>query len=131
MRKDIILSGVGDREILYFIATIIGEAATAEGIQFGRQAEATRHQPARRRCAVQSCVCPNETIYLHLIAQGEADLIISMEPDGGVALSVLLAGEKVGRLLPRILSRTFPTIQKKWVSDEGFGDSSACGEAWK
>ena len=52
MRKDIILSGVGGQGILT-IATIIGEAATAEGINL-KQAEVHGMSQARRRCAVQS-----------------------------------------------------------------------------
>ena len=44
MRKDIILSGVGGQGILT-IATIIGEAATAEGINL-KQAEVHGTEPA-------------------------------------------------------------------------------------
>ena len=77
MRKDIILSGVGGQGILT-IATIIGEAATAEGINL-KQAEV--HGMSQRGGDVQSNLrLSDETIYSDLIAQGEADLIISMEP---------------------------------------------------
>ena len=77
MRKDIILSGVGGQGILT-IATIIGEAATAEGINL-MQAEV--HGMSQRGGDVQSNLrLSDETIYSDLIAQGEADLIISMEP---------------------------------------------------
>lgn len=73
MRKDIILSGVGGQGILT-IATIIGEAATAEGINL-KQAEV--HGMSQRGGDVQSNLrLSDETIYSDLIAQGEADLII-------------------------------------------------------
>ena len=77
MRKDIILSGVGGQGILT-IATIIGEAATAEGINL-KQAEV--HGMSQRGGDEQSNLrLSDEKIYSDLIAQGEADLIISMEP---------------------------------------------------
>ena len=69
MRKDIILSGVGGQGILT-IATIIGEAATAEGINL-KQAEV--HGMSQRGGDVQSNLrLSDETIYSDLIAQGEA-----------------------------------------------------------
>lgn len=77
MRKDIILSGVGGQGILT-IATIIGEAATAAGINL-KQAEV--HGMSQRGGDVQSNLrLSTETIYSDLIATGEADMIISMEP---------------------------------------------------
>lgn len=77
MRKDIILSGVGGQGILT-IATIIGEAATAAGLNL-KQAEV--HGMSQRGGDVQSNLrLSDETIYSDLISQGEADLIISMEP---------------------------------------------------
>lgn len=77
MRKDIILSGVGGQGILT-IATIIGEAATTAGINL-KQAEV--HGMSQRGGDVQSNLrLSDEKIYSDLIAQGEADMIISMEP---------------------------------------------------
>ena len=77
MRKDIILSGVGGQGILT-IATIIGEAATAEGINL-KQAEV--HGMSQRGGDVQSNLrLSDEKIYSDLISLGEADMIISMEP---------------------------------------------------
>lgn len=77
MRKDIILSGVGGQGILT-IATIIGEAATAAGLNL-KQAEV--HGMSQRGGDVQSNLrLSDETIYSDLISLGEADLIISMEP---------------------------------------------------
>ena len=77
MRKDIILSGVGGQGILT-IATIIGEAAIAAGVEL-KQAEV--HGMSQRGGDVQSNLrLSDETIYSDLIPRGEADLIISMEP---------------------------------------------------
>lgn len=77
MRKDIVLSGVGGQGILT-IATIIGEAATVEGINL-KQAEV--HGMSQRGGDVQSNLrLSDEVIYSDLIGGGEADMIISMEP---------------------------------------------------
>ncbi len=77
MKKDIILCGVGGQGILS-IATIIGEAATRAGINL-KQAEV--HGMSQRGGDVQSNLrLSTDTIYSDLIAQGGADIIISMEP---------------------------------------------------
>lgn len=77
MKKDIILCGVGGQGILS-IATIIGEAATAKGINL-KQAEV--HGMSQRGGDVQSNLrLSTEPIYSDLIPTGQVDLIISMEP---------------------------------------------------
>ncbi len=77
MKKDIILCGVGGQGILS-IATIIGEAATRAGINL-KQAEV--HGMSQRGGDVQSNLrLSTDAIYSDLIAQGSADVIISMEP---------------------------------------------------
>ena len=77
MKKDIILAGVGGQGILT-IATIIGDAATAAGLNL-KQAEV--HGMSQRGGDVQSNLrLSNEPIHSDLIKQGAADLIISMEP---------------------------------------------------
>jgi indolepyruvate ferredoxin oxidoreductase beta subunit len=77
MKKNIILSGVGGQGILS-IATIIGEAATEAGLYL-KQAEV--HGMSQRGGDVQSNLrLSTEPIYSDLIPQGEADIIISMEP---------------------------------------------------
>ena len=77
MKKDIILCGVGGQGILS-IATIIGEAATKAGLNL-KQAEV--HGMSQRGGDVQSHLrLSTDPIYSDLIAQGSADLIISMEP---------------------------------------------------
>ena len=77
MKKDIILAGVGGQGILT-IATIIGDAATAAGLNL-KQAEV--HGMSQRGGDVQSNLrLSTELIHSDLICQGAADLIISMEP---------------------------------------------------
>lgn len=77
MKKDIILCGVGGQGILS-IATVIGEAATRAGLNL-KQAEV--HGMSQRGGDVQSHLrLSDKTIYSDLIAQGGADMIISMEP---------------------------------------------------
>ena len=77
MKKDIILAGVGGQGILT-IATIIGDAATAAGLNL-KQAEV--HGMSQRGGDVQSNLRLSPAlIHSDLIKQGAADLIISMEP---------------------------------------------------
>lgn len=77
MKRDIILSGVGGQGILS-IATVIGRAALAEGLQI-KQAEV--HGMSQRGGDVQSNLrISSETIHSDLIPQGGADIIISLEP---------------------------------------------------
>ena len=74
---DIKLSGVGGQGILS-IATIIGEAATAAGIQL-KQAEV--HGMSQRGGDVQSDLrLSTEPVFSDQIPLGGADLILSMEP---------------------------------------------------
>lgn len=77
MKTDIILSGVGGQGILS-IATIIGEAATRSGLYL-KQAEV--HGMSQRGGDVQSNLrLSDQPIASDLIAQGTADLILSLEP---------------------------------------------------
>ena len=77
MKTDIILCGVGGQGILS-IATVLGEAATASGLQL-KQAEV--HGMSQRGGAVQSSLrLSTEPIWSDLIPKGQADLILSMEP---------------------------------------------------
>lgn len=81
MKKDIILAGVGGQGILT-IATIIGDAATAAGLNL-KQAEV--HGMSQRGGDVQSNLrLSTKPIHSDLIKQGAADLIISMEPMEGL-----------------------------------------------
>ncbi len=77
MKKDIILSGVGGQGILS-IATVIGRAALAEGLQI-KQAEV--HGMSQRGGDVQSHLrISSSEIRSDLIPRGSADLIVSLEP---------------------------------------------------
>ena len=77
MKRDIILAGVGGQGILS-IATVIGEAALNEGLYL-KQAEV--HGMSQRGGDVQSNLrLSDEPIASDLIAQGGADIIISLEP---------------------------------------------------
>ena len=77
MKTDIILCGVGGQGILS-IATIIGEAAINEGLYI-TQAEV--HGMSQRGGDVQSNLrISSNPINSDLIALGQADVIISMEP---------------------------------------------------
>ena len=77
MKTDIILCGVGGQGILS-IATIIGEAAMNDNLYI-KQAEV--HGMSQRGGDVQSNLrISSEPIQSDLIALGQADVIISMEP---------------------------------------------------
>ena len=77
MKTDIILSGVGGQGILS-IAAVIGEAALNEGL-YMKQAEV--HGMSQRGGDVQSNLrLSDRPIASDLIALGQADLIISLEP---------------------------------------------------
>lgn len=77
MKKDIILAGVGGQGILSIAATI-GMAAVARGLYL-KQAEV--HGMAQRGGDVQSNLrIADKPIASDLIPQGQADLIISVEP---------------------------------------------------
>ena len=77
MKTDIILSGVGGQGILS-IAAIIGEAALAENLYI-KQAEL--HGMSQRGGDVQSNLrIADRPINSDLIASGNADVIISLEP---------------------------------------------------
>ena len=77
MKTDIRLCGVGGQGILS-IATIIGEAAIKDGLYI-KQAEV--HGMSQRGGDVQSNLrISSEPINSDLIAEGQADVIISMEP---------------------------------------------------
>jgi indolepyruvate ferredoxin oxidoreductase beta subunit len=77
MKCDIILAGVGGQGILS-IATLIGYAAIESGLYL-KQAEV--HGMSQRGGDVQSHLRISDTdIHSDLIPEGEADLIVSVEP---------------------------------------------------
>ena len=90
MKKDIILSGVGGQGILS-IATVIGRAALAEGLQI-KQAEV--HGMSQRGGDVQSHLrISSSEIHSDLIPRGGADLVISLEPMEALRYLPWLAAE--------------------------------------
>lgn len=90
MKKDIILSGVGGQGILS-IATVIGRAALAEGLQL-KQAEV--HGMSQRGGDVQSHLrISSREIRSDLIPRGGADLIVSLEPMESLRYLPWLAAE--------------------------------------
>ena len=77
MKKDIILAGVGGQGILS-MATVIGQSALAEG-WYLKQAEV--HGMSQRGGEVQSHLrISTNPIWSDLIPQGQADIILSLEP---------------------------------------------------
>ncbi|HDQ15288.1 MAG TPA: indolepyruvate oxidoreductase subunit beta [Sediminispirochaeta sp.] len=77
MKLDIILAGVGGQGILS-IATVIGYAALESGLHL-KQAEV--HGMSQRGGDVQSHLrISDREIFSDLIPQGEADIILSVEP---------------------------------------------------
>jgi indolepyruvate ferredoxin oxidoreductase beta subunit len=77
MKTDIILAGVGGQGILS-IATAIGVAALKKGLQL-KQAE-THGMSQRGGAVVSHLRISDKTVYSDLIAKGDADLILSVEP---------------------------------------------------
>lgn len=93
MKKiDIKLCGVGGQGILS-IATVLGEAATAAGLQL-KQAEV--HGMSQRGGDVQSDLrLSTDPIWSDLIPLGGADLVVSMEPMEALRYLPYLAPEGV------------------------------------
>lgn len=109
MKKDIILSGVGGQGILS-IATVIGRAALAEGLQI-KQAEV--HGMSQRGGDVQSHLrISSSEIRSDLIPRGAADLIISLEPMESLRYLPWLAAEGW------VVTNTVPVINIPNYPDE-------------
>ena len=111
MKKDIILCGVGGQGILS-IATIIGQAATAAGINL-KQAEV--HGMSQRGGDVQSNLrLSTEQIWSDLIPLGKTDVVISMEPMEAL------------RYLPYLASDgTVVTSSKPFINIPNYPDETA------
>jgi indolepyruvate ferredoxin oxidoreductase beta subunit len=111
MKTDIILCGVGGQGILS-IATIIGEAAMKENLYI-KQAEV--HGMSQRGGDVQSNLrLSDRPINSDLIAMGQADVIISLEPME--ALRYLPYLNKTGWIItssaPFVNIPNYPDIEK-------------------
>ncbi|MDH6533387.1 indolepyruvate oxidoreductase subunit beta [Parabacteroides sp. 52] len=111
MKIDIILSGVGGQGILS-IAAVIGEAALKDGL-YMKQAEV--HGMSQRGGDVQSNLrLSDKPIASDLIALGQADLIISLEPMESLRYLPFLKKEGwlVTNSQPFINIPNYPEIEK-------------------
>ncbi len=111
MKKDIILAGVGGQGILS-IATVIGEAALAEGLYL-KQAEV--HGMSQRGGDVQSNLrLSSEPIASDLIALGSADLIVSLEPMEALRYLPYLKpeGRVISSSIPFVNIPDYPSIDE-------------------
>ncbi|MDH6358368.1 indolepyruvate oxidoreductase subunit beta [Parabacteroides sp. PF5-9] len=114
MRTDIILSGVGGQGILS-IAAVIGEAALKEGL-YMKQAEV--HGMSQRGGDVQSNLrLSDKPVASDLIALGQADLIISLEPMESLRYLPYLKKEGwlVTNSQPFINIPNYPEIEKVYA----------------
>ncbi|MCF8227471.1 MAG: indolepyruvate oxidoreductase subunit beta [Bacteroidales bacterium] len=111
MKKDIILAGVGGQGILSIAATI-GTAAIANGMHL-KQAEV--HGMSQRGGDVQSHLrISDEKIASDLIPQGQADLIISVEPMESLRYLPMLKREGwlITNTAPHVNIPNYPDIEK-------------------
>ena len=111
MKKDIILAGVGGQGILSIAATI-GTAAIANGMHL-KQAEV--HGMSQRGGDVQSHLrISDEKIASDLIPQGQADLIISVEPMESLRYLPMLKrkGWLITNTAPHVNIPNYPDIEK-------------------
>ncbi|MGM9845897.1 MAG: indolepyruvate oxidoreductase subunit beta [Muribaculaceae bacterium] len=112
MKKDIILAGVGGQGILS-IATVIGVAALQEGLYI-KQAEV--HGMSQRGGDVQSNLrLSSDPIYSDLIAQGAADLIVSLEPMEALRYAAYLnpqSGWIVTNTVPFVNITNYPEMSR-------------------
>ncbi len=111
MKKDIILAGVGGQGILSIAATI-GTAAIADGMHL-KQAEV--HGMSQRGGDVQSHLrISTEEIASDLIPQGNADLIISVEPMESLRYLPMLkkGGWLITNTVPHVNIPNYPELDK-------------------
>ena len=111
MKADIILAGVGGQGILS-IATVLGEAALAEGLTL-KQAET--HGMSQRGGAVYSHMrISDQPIFSDLIPGGAADLILSVEPMESLRYLPFLSetGYLVTNITPFVNIPNYPELEK-------------------
>lgn len=111
MKTDIILAGVGGQGILS-IATVIASAALADNL-FLKQAEV--HGMSQRGGDVQSNLrISDKPIASDLIAYGQADIIVSLEPMEALRYTPYLSKEGwiVTNTTPFINIPDYPTISE-------------------
>ncbi|HOJ27223.1 MAG TPA: indolepyruvate oxidoreductase subunit beta [Candidatus Saccharicenans sp.] len=120
---NIIISGVGGQGILS-IAFVIDQAALAEGLYF-LQSEV--HGMSQRGGAVESHLRLSETeIFSPLIPQGEADLILSVEPLEALRYFSFLKpeGTVISSRTPYVNIPDYPPL------DEVFREIKKVRESW-
>lgn len=111
MKKDIILAGVGGQGILSIAATI-GMAAVDMGLHL-KQAEV--HGMSQRGGDVQSNLrLSDREIYSDLISQGQADMILSVEPMESLRYIPMLAegGWLITNTEPFVNITNYPELEK-------------------
>ena len=119
MKTDIILAGVGGQGVLS-IAAIIAQAAVAETL-WVRQSEV--HGMAQRGGAVSAHLrIADRRIYSDLVPQGEADLIIAMEPLESLRYAAWLSptGVLVSATEPWVNIPDYPEIDLLYQALAGF-----------
>ncbi len=120
MKKDIILAGVGGQGILS-IATVIGAAALKEGLHL-KQAEV--HGMSQRGGDVQSNLrIASNPIHSDLIPQGEADLVISLEPMEALRYVPYLSKEGwiITNVTPFVNIDNYPEVERVIEELKKFG----------
>ena len=111
MKTNIILSGVGGQGILS-IATVIGKAALKDGLHM-KQSEV--HGMSQRGGDVQSNLrISDQPIASDLIAKGDADIIISLEPMEALRYLPYLKkdGWVVTNSIPFVNITNYPNLEK-------------------
>jgi len=119
MKCDVILAGVGGQGVLSIVA-IIARAALDEGLQV-RQSEV--HGMAQRGGAVLAHLrISDRHIASDLVAQGSADLIISMEPLESLRYAAWLSpqGTVISAAEPLVNIGDYPYHGDVWAALEGF-----------
>ncbi|MDR2798713.1 MAG: indolepyruvate oxidoreductase subunit beta [Treponema sp.] len=119
MKTDIILAGVGGQGVLS-IAAIIAQAAVTETLSV-RQSEV--HGMAQRGGAVLAHLrIAERRIFSDLVPQGEADLIIAMEPLESLRYASWLspAGVLVSAAEPWVNIPDYPEIDRIYQAMAGF-----------
>ncbi len=119
MKYDMILAGVGGQGVLS-IAAIISVAAVDGGLHI-KQAEV--HGMSQRGGAVQSHLrLSDRPIYSDLVAEGSADMVLSMEPMETLRYVSFLTpgGVIVAETTPHVNIPNYPDVDRIYETLRGF-----------